>query len=237
MNLSKVFRFLHNPFATKWRLLYHSSAVAAFFTHSVMFNFATDYQHFVELYNVTSQEFAKLDIFIPGPDAIFCSLYIHLLIIDRLNFCFVLVFLFVELCCRFWSSTHIFSYSSCRGFVNYFRAYASRRSLDFLGVFIYGLFSTRASFILNHSMVFILRTLSVLQIFQFNRLLHGNFRMIRSAVIDFNWHFILFFLFLIFLVTIVMTILIYLLETFDPIHRISIFDSFWFTFISISTIG
>ena len=138
-----------------------------------------------------------------------------------------------ELILRLWSSHCIHDFQGFKGKFRYFKRFGILRALDLLGIIT---FTTFVYVFNDHSFsepfITSLRLLHVVQVFQIYRLILPLLKlMISTIVVQFSQLYIAFlFAAIIFLL---MSFGIYLKE----MDNLSVFDSFWLTYITLTTIG
>ena len=135
-----------------------------------------------------------------------------------------------ELILRFWSSECISDFRGCKGKLRYFKRYAPMRALDILGVITFTTFIYLQR--INRTGGIIIRILHVVQVLQIYRLILPLLKLMISTIlvqkgqlyIAFSYATILF---------VLMSFSVYLKEK----NRFSVLDSFWFTYVTVLTIG
>ena len=140
------------------------------------------------------------------------------------------VWLTIELLLRLFSSDCISDYHRLKGKFNYLKDYGFLRALDIIAVFTFVTFVWVQTFEEWYGIV--LRLLHVFQIFQVYRIMLPILKLMTNTIfVQFNQLYVAFiFLAIIFFF---MSLSIYLKE----MDNIKFLESFWFTYITLSTIG
>ena len=147
-----------------------------------------------------------------------------------------LVILCFELILRNWTCDVISEYKHFRGRLLYLKTHALSRGLDVFAIMMYFLYIVNHTYIRNSTHDSDLRITHLTQVFQLYRLLYRYLSVIIETVVHQKNQIIIVLIF-VFLALILSAFCLYLTERNYNTNVNTIFDAFWLTYATFTTIG